>query len=87
LNGKWLVALAVVFVSACKGEAGSCVITAQGEYSRDSCDVSLTGDECVGPNKTFHPQESREKAQTYCMLEGFKASPPDAEDPSMYYRR
>ena len=70
---------------ACKSERhGSCMFADEGR-DKESCWVWHEEKNCAYAHGTFVPQDSRDKSEMYCALEGYKG-PKGATEPSVMYR-
>jgi len=69
-------AVALPFVACKGGQHGSCMEEATQEWQqKDECWVWHEEKNCAGAHRTFVPQDSRDKSELYCSLEGYKAAP------------
>jgi hypothetical protein len=93
-NIRQLVARQVIALSLCllSFAMGGCkrkyegVCVSQGERLLDSCWVNFEKKLCTHPGDTFVPQESADKGELYCYLEGFKPQKADEKNPTVLYR-
>ena len=79
------VVLASLALTGCKKEPKGVCLEQEADYPYDSCEVGVEKQHCQRPNTTFVEMESREKGQTYCSMEGYKATKGE-KDPHYFTR-